>query len=284
MNLPVGFGEVAERLRRNTVLIRSARGGQGSGFILDANGRILTNAHVVRSRQHVVQLWDGRSVPADLNKRDAQLDLALLTVSMTGLPAAALGDSRRVRVGEVVVAVGNPFGFLGAVTAGVVHAVGPLRRDDGREWIQSDLQLAPGNSGGPLANAAGEVIGVNTMVVGRLGIAVPANTIRRFISQGAPRRQLGVALRPVSVALSGQRTLGLLLLEIEEGSPASIAALMPGDIIIGTHDGSLNTIEDLHAALAGEGERVVRLLFLRGNRSEVRKATVLLGVKQNRAA
>jgi len=284
MTLPPGFGELAERLRRSTVLIGNGSRGQGSGIILEADGSIITNAHVVRSPNPRVQLWDGSAYDAELKACDRQLDLALVSIAAPGLVPAPFERGHHVRPGDVVVAVGNPFGFLGAVTAGVVRAVGPLRGYGSSEWVQSDLQLAPGNSGGPLANVGGAVVGVNTMIVGRMGLAIPAGAVRRFLALEQSRERIGVAVRPVTIELRGVDSLGLLVLEIAPGSPAESAALMPGDILIGVHGEGLHAIEDFQAALAGRGERVVRVRFLRGNRTETRIANVLLGAKQSRAA
>src|SRR5205807_208344 len=125
-----GFGEVAERLRRITVQISHqgrARGGTGSGVIWEAGGLILTNAHVVRQQRVQVELWDGRRFDAEVTRRDIAGDLAALQIAADGLPAATVGDSAALRAGELVLAVGNPLGFIGALTTGVVHTVGPLR-------------------------------------------------------------------------------------------------------------------------------------------------------------
>ncbi len=153
------FGDVVEKLRRSTVQV----GGGGSGVIWSPDGNIITNAHVVegapdRSGAVEVQLWDGRRLSGSVVKKDRRRDLALLQVQASGLPAALPGDSNALRVGELVIAVGNPLGFIGAASTGVVHKV------DNRSWVVSQLRLAPGNSGGPLANARGELVGINTMI------------------------------------------------------------------------------------------------------------------------
>src|SRR5580700_6441883 len=145
------FGEVAERLRRSTVEVR-LRGADagGSGVIAAPDGRVVTNAHVARGANATVRLWDGRELPARLLARDARRDLATLqveTVEAGGLPAAAFGDSNALRVGELVMAIGNPLGFIGALTTGVVHALGILGGFGRQNWVLADVRLAPGNSG-----------------------------------------------------------------------------------------------------------------------------------------
>jgi serine protease Do len=145
----------------------------GAGVIWHPDGLILTNAHVARGDVSVV-LSDGRAWPARLVARDPERDLAALVVDAYGLPAAVIGESRALRVGELVLAVGHPFGLARALSAGLVHAV------DGRV-VQADLRLAPGNSGGPLADARGRVVGLNAMIVGGLAVAVPSEVARDFV-------------------------------------------------------------------------------------------------------
>jgi serine protease Do len=171
-----GFGEIAERLRRSTVQIAPGGrgGGLGSGIIWSSNGLIVTNAHVARADVAEAELWDGRRFPARLLVRDPWRDLAVLRILAGDLPAAPIGDSDAVRPGELVIAVGNPLGFKGALSSGVVHSCGPIRGMGRQRWIRAGVQLAPGNSGGPLADARGEVIGINTAVVNGLGIAAPS--------------------------------------------------------------------------------------------------------------
>lgn len=149
------------------------RASVGAGVVWHPDGLILTNAHVARGDVSVV-LADGRARPARLVARDPERDLAALVVDACGLPAAVIGESRALRVGELVLAVGHPFGLARALSAGLVHAV------DGRV-IQADLRLAPGNSGGPLADARGRVVGLNAMIVGGLAVAVPSEVARGFV-------------------------------------------------------------------------------------------------------
>src|SRR5215467_7611244 len=235
-----GLGEVAERLRRATVQVRAGRRerGVGSGIVWSSDGLILTNAHVARARDMEVELWDGRRFAGSVTSRDPRRDLAALRVEASSLETAAPGDSSAVRPGELVIAVGNPLGFAGALSTGTVHSIY-------NGWIRAGVQLAPGNSGGPLANASGQVIGINTAILNGLGLAVPSNTARDFLERGA-RPSLGVVLRPVH--------LGLLLLEVAPGGTAARANLRAGDTLLTRYD-------DLQAAL-DSGRDVLRLHFL----------------------
>ena len=145
-----GFGEIAEQLRRSTVLIHSGSRGSGSGVIWSSDGLIVTNAHVVRGSNVRVQLWDGREFEGAVASRDPRRDLAALRISADSLPAASPADSSQLRPGELAIAIGNPMGFVGALTTGVIHAIGPLRALGSQTWVQASVRLAPGNSGGPL--------------------------------------------------------------------------------------------------------------------------------------
>jgi serine protease Do len=274
-----GFGEIAEQLRRSTVLVLPGERGNGSGVIWSADGVIVTNAHVVRGSQMRVQLWDGREFDAALVSRDTSRDLAQLRINATNLPVVAAADSSQVRPGELAIAIGNPLGFVGALTTGVVHAVGPLRRFGSQPWVQADVRLAPGNSGGPLADARGRIIGINTMVAGRLALAVPSNAVANFLAADPIDAWLGVTVAPVRVPRPGSRakTFGLVLLEVEPDSPAANASLMPGDILLGTDEKSFGSVDDLASSLQGSGPRLVRLAFLRGNYERFRRVTVQLG-------
>lgn len=160
-----GFGEVTERLRRVTVQVLTGGGSRGSGVIWSADGQVVTNAHVLRESRIQVELWNGRKLDARVRKSDRRRDLASLQVD-SGLSGAMIGDSDALRPGELAIAVGTPFGFIGAVSTGVIHSVGSISGFAAGTWVVSDVRLAPGNSGGPLANAQGQVIGVNTMIAG----------------------------------------------------------------------------------------------------------------------
>jgi serine protease Do len=279
-----GFGEIAEKLRRSTVHISSERRGHGSGVIVKQDGVIVTNAHVAVSGALDVQLWDGTRAKSDLLARDSRRDLAILRIAKHDLPAVTLADSDRLRVGELVIAVGNPLGFIGALTTGVVHGMGRVPGLGGREWIQADAQLAPGNSGGPLANAQGQVVGINTMIANGLGLAIPSNAVSRLLRGAASPPRLGVTIRPVSIKVEGKPRVGLILLEIAKGSAAEAASFLPGDILIGADGRKLESIDDFGRALGDSGERLVRLQFLRGDRNSTRTVAVRLGYPDTAAA
>ena len=180
--------QLADRLRRVTARVhtrgRGTFSGVGAGIIWSTTGLVVTNAHVVAGRRGqwpVVQLADGRSFEARLAARDAERDLALLALEASSEPleAARLGDSRMLRVGELLIAVGHPFGIPGSLSLGVVHA---LRGGDD-PWLRADIRLAPGNSGGPLATLSGDVVGINSMVVRGLGVAIPTHLVQRFVAE-----------------------------------------------------------------------------------------------------
>jgi serine protease Do len=273
-----GFGETAEQLRRSTVLIHAGGRGSGSGVIWSSEGTIVTNAHVVHGSSVRVQLWDGREFDATVTARDPHRDLAALRINANSLPAASPADSSQLRPGELAIAIGNPLGFVGALTTGVIHAIGPLRTLGAQTWVQASVRLAPGNSGGPLANAGGQVIGVNTMVAGRLALAIPSNAVRNFLECGPRSAWLGVAVHPVRLPRASGHAFGLVLLEVEPGSPAAQASLLAGDILLGTEEKSFQAIDDLASAIDGQGFRLLRLEFLRGDYSRLRRVTVQLGI------
>lgn len=272
------YGEIAEGLRRSTVHLRIAGGheGSGSGVIWNPDGLIVTNAHVARSERAMVELWDGRQLEAAVGARDTRRDLASLRVNgAANLPAASPGDSSGLRPGELVMAVGNPLGFTGALSTGVVHAIGPLRGLGTRSWVQADVRLLPGNSGGPLADAQGRVIGINTMIAGRLALAVPSNTVAEFLRRGRSSVSLGVVLQPVQVDFEGRR-LGLLVLKVVPDSPAEAASLLPGDLLLGAAGRAFRSPEDLADALEAGSGSALPLDFLRGDRRRVRQVAVRL--------
>ena len=194
MRLAHDFAAVAESLRLSTVQVRGQGSFGGSGVIWRSSGLIITNAHVARDPHATVELSDGRSLDAAVTARDRRRDLAALEVEADDLPAATIGDSDAVRVGELVLAIGNPFGLIGAVTTGIIHSIGA---SGSQGWLQADVRLAPGNSGGPLADARGRVLGINSMIVKGLALAVPSNAVELFLrAKGGERLYLGVTIRP----------------------------------------------------------------------------------------
>jgi len=273
---PIGIGEIGERLRRSTVLIRSGntaerRSDSGSGIVWDDTGRdgtrtIVTNAHVARSGDLTVEFWDGRAARASVFKRDVRRDLAILRCDATGSESARHDDARRPRVGEFVIAVGNPLGFIGALSTGVVHGVS-------LDFVQTTARLAPGNSGGPLADARGLVIGINTAVSsGGLGLAVPANAVNRLLTLG-PQVELGVTVRPIRIHTPG-RGIGLLVLGVAAGSPAEYASLHIGDVLTGVDGRHFSSVDDLQEALDRWKTGTMSIQFLRGGDSRQREVTI----------
>jgi serine protease Do len=260
-----GLGEIAERLRRATAHIFVEDHGGGSGIVWNPEGLILTNAHVARASQAQVELWDGRRFRATVEGRDPRRDLAALRIPAAGLEAASPGDSAALRPGEVVIAVGNPLGFAGALSTGVVHSIGTLPGMGRQKWIRADVRLAPGNSGGPLANAQGLVVGINTAIVQGLGVAAPVSSALDFLRNGGSPA-LGVTVRPLRH--------GLLILEVEPGGAAAASSLRAGDLL-------LYSMDQLGDAL-DSGQDVLRLPFLRGNR-QVREVFVRLQARAEAA-
>ena len=240
---------LVERVRSSTVQVRNQGPGGGTGIIWQPDGLIITNAHVAHSDRAEVELADGRVLPAEVVARDPRRDLAALRVQGDNLPVATIGDSARLRTGELVMAVGNPFGSVGAVSLGIIHtlhAPGPHHQ----QWIQADVRLAPGYSGGPLVNARGEVIGINTMIAGGLGLAVPSNAVARFLRRQQERPAVGVTIQPVPVTLDGNQVLGLLVVEVAPQSSAEAAGVLLGDVLLGTSAGLFHAPDELLNAVS----------------------------------
>lgn len=221
--------------------------GIGSGVIVSQEGHILTNHHVIAGSQQIqVQLTDGRSLPASLIGSDQNVDIAVLRIDPKCTVALPLGNSDAVRVGQNVVAVGNPFGLQETVTRGIISAKGRALRDSGVEFFQTDAAVNPGNSGGPLINLHGEIVGINSAIYSQTGsfagisFAIPANVAKRtlesIVKHGRPSRgYLGAQIMALNPRLAQHfgldDTRGALVTDVVEGSPADLAGLRPGDII-----------------------------------------------------
>ena len=262
---------------------------RGSGVIFTPDGFVLTNNHVVDGQSTLgATLPDGRSLGAVLVGRDADSDLAVLRIGASALPWARLADSRRVRVGQVAVAIGNPFGFDHTVTSGVVSALGrSLRSRSGRlmdDIIQTDAALNPGNSGGPLVTTSGEVIGINTaMIHAAHGIcfAIASNTVRfvasRLIRDGRIRRSfIGIAGQQTPIPRALARAYGIaaasgvLASTVAPGSPAASAGVKEGDVILAFAGVAVTGVDDLHRLLTEDRiGRVSDITLLRRGRREV---------------
>lgn len=271
--------------RRTGTRSNSRPQGSGSGFVFTPDGFVLTNNHVVRGGNHIdVTLTDARRLPAELIGEDPETDLAVLRVDAPDLVSAELGNSAALRVGQLVIAIGNPLGFQSTVTAGVVSALGrSLRSVTGRlidDVIQTDAALNPGNSGGPLVNSRGHVIGINTAVIlpaQGICFAVGINTARtvalQLMQHGTVRRsRLGIAgqnvhlLRAVARSSGLEHETGLLVLSVEEGSTADQANVLPGDVIVAFDGKPVAGVDDLHRLLIEDQIGVqATLSVLRGN-------------------
>jgi len=270
--------DVQGRTRR-----RGAQGGSGSGFVFTPDGFVLTNHHVVDGAAQIhVQFADGSRYRASRIGVDPDTDLAVLRIDAPDLRAVELGDSGRLRVGQIAIAIGNPYGFQHSVTAGVVSALGrTLRSKAGQlmdDVIQTDAALNPGNSGGPLVNSDGRVIGINTMMIQPaqgLSFAVAGNTAKliaaELIRHGRVRRgAMGVVGQTVEIPrrLRERHNLGedggILVVDLVEGGPAERGGLQKGDVIIGSRGRRLASIDDLLEVLTKDAiGAVVALRFLR---------------------
>jgi S1-C subfamily serine protease len=264
---------VAEKVSPSVVHIgvlkaRKEQSGAGSGIIITQDGYVLTNEHVVHGANLIeVKLNDGRKFSAEIVGTDPATDTAVLRIPGSDLPSARLGESQNLRVGQLVVAIGNPFGFQCTVTAGVISALGrSLRSTNNRlidNVIQTDAALNPGSSGGPLVNSRAEVIGMNTAIIypaQGLCFAIPINTVKRvvqmLISKGKVcRGYLGIMVQPALLQRRRARALGLnqesgvVVVEISPDSPADKARIIPNDIILKIDDTVITNIDELHRFL-----------------------------------
>ena len=286
---------VAERLSPSVGSLRVSRrvrggrrlDGAGSSVVITPDGFMLTSAHVVARTDGTgrVSFVDGRELDFEVVGSDGLSDLAVLRADASDLTAAELGDAEQLRVGQLVVAIGNPHGFAGSVTAGVVSALGrslPTRSGANMRVvdnvIQTDAALNPGNSGGALADGRGRVVGINTAVAGvGLGLAVPINTATRRIiaalmTEGRFRRAyLGLAggPRPLPPRLARElhQDSGVEVVEVVEGGPAAVGGLRSEDLIVAVDDTPIGGVDDLHKLMVSDAiGRTIRLSILREGR------------------
>ena len=290
--LRVDVRRVARRGRSDPPTRRGEVSGTGSGFIFTPDGFALTNSHVIQgSRIVTVELASRLSAAAEVIGDDPDTDVAVLRINGADLPYAALGDSSELRVGQLAIAIGNPLGFQSTVTTGVVSALGrSFRSTNGRlidDVIQTDAALNPGNSGGPLVDSRGRVIGVNTAVIlpaQGICFAVGISTVKvvagQLLKHGRVRRgYVGVAGQNIALEAAAARALGMpgggvLVLAVEPDSPAARAGVSEGDVLIGLDAHAVSGIDDLHRLLSEDRlERDVELRLLR--RGELKTLSVI---------
>jgi serine protease Do len=290
-----GLAEMIEQAQASVVHVRRGDRGAGTGVIWQTNGGIITNHHVVAhtGSKTLVELRDGQVFEAQIVDSDPILDVALLKVPADHLKAIPVADSTKLRVGELVFAIGNPWGQRGVVTAGIVSALSKVKmRNSNRqlEYIKSDVRLAPGNSGGPLMNAQGQVIGINAMIMGGdLSVAIPSTVVSNWIAQLPQARiTLGVQIQPTELPtdirqeLANEQTLGLLVVGIIAGGLAERANLLVGDVLIDIENTALSDAATLRAVLAQSSTReTVHLHVLRGGR--VQEIEVMLHEREQAA-
>ena len=281
--------DVAERASASVVKIdvehKRGRGGSGSGFVFTPDGLVLTNSHVVRGASKIsASLPDGQRFVADIVGEDEASDIGVIRIEAPGVHALKLGDSKQLRVGQIAVAIGNPFSFQCSVTAGVVSALGrSLRSDSGRlidDVIQTDAALNPGNSGGPLVNSRAEVIGVNTATIQPaqgICFAIAINTAifvaGKLLKDGYIRRSyIGVEAQTARVLRAVVRfhdlsaDTGALVLSAEANGPANKAGLRPGDVIVALEGKPVDGVDSLHRLLTDDvAERSVTATIIRGS-------------------
>lgn len=272
--LSAAITEMVERVTPSVVQVHTSGRGGGAGVIWRENGAVITNYHVVAGGRGPVEvhLTDGRSFEAKVVNYNETLDLALLQIEAEDLPAAPVADSSQLRVGELVFAVGHPWGHKGVVTAGIVSGLGtvPMPRSNREaQYLRSDVRVAPGNSGGPMLNAQGAVVGITAMIFGGdMAVAIPSHVATEWVA-GLPSRRvyLGVGLQPVELERRGAKEVepALMVVAIEPDGPAHRAGLLIGDVLLAADEQPVTGPDALMSALArGATGGSVRLHLLRG--------------------
>lgn len=270
--------ELVAQIHPSVVQVRTAGRGGGAGVIWRTNGAIVTNQHVVGDKENGIEviLPDGRTFPATVVERNATLDLALLQIEATDLPAAPVADSHQLRVGELVIAIGHPWGMKNVVTAGIVSGLGTVTvpyNNRTAQYIRSDVVLAPGNSGGPLLDATGAVVGINAMIFGGdLAVAIPSHVAAEWVA-GIPSRRvyLGVGVQPVELPTNfrkeeyTERKAGLLVVSTEQGGLAATSGVMIGDVLLDVAGKAVDNADTLREAInRGQNSGTFNLGLIRG--------------------
>jgi serine protease Do len=267
--------DLVESVKPSVVQVKAGTRGIGTGVIWRGDAQrgtteLVTNAHVVAGAHGAINVtvYGGATYAATVVAANNALDLALLQIPAAGLQAAHIAAAGAARVGEAVFAVGNPWGQVGVVTRGVLGAVGAIDMRNGRRaaYLRSDVALAPGNSGGPMLNMAGQVIGINAMIFGGdLSVAIPADVVIEWIA-GQPERPVRLGIGVQSVRLPDNAE-ALLVVKVDADGPAA-ASLLVGDVLLGVGDERARTLDDFQGALARAARRPgrARLHVLRGGR------------------
>ena len=259
------YAAIVEKASKSAVRIDARHRVAGTGIVWSADGVIVTADHVVEREEGIeVLLPNGESVKAEIIGRDPSTDVAALRVSATGLTAADWTPPAELKAGHIAFAVGKPYDNIPIVSGGIINAVGVGIRGQGRNgFVQSDVVMLPGFSGGPLVDASGRVIGMNSSVLGHgVSLAVPVETMRRVVSEllkdgRVKRPYLGVGLQPVPLASSlsakaGGQERALMVLTVEAGGPAEQSGLLPGDILLSVGGSALHDVESLQKSLSAD--------------------------------
>lgn len=281
---------------RSVVRVEARQRVAGTGIVWTSEGAIVTADHVVEREENIRVALDGAQYDAELVGRDPTTDLAVLKISAPNLIPAQVADSKSLKQGNLVFAVGRPWGEEAIVSGGIVSALGNFGRHNG--WgsqfkeglIHSDVTLYPGFSGGPLADASGRVVGMNSSVLGRdLSLAIPSETVARIAEQlltkgRIERGYLGIGVQkiPLQASLAQKLNLsqetGLMILQVEAGTPAEKAGLLPGDMLVGLNGSTIARVRELNCWLAGEsGGRQVNARIIRGG--ELKELPITVGVR-----